>query len=271
MLSALTPLTPLLQAIPLHIDLAKNSVMNALQKQGATDAKAIQTSPTLQTPTIHYSNKRPRAHSRSDNLAAPTPQTNKRFCEEREVAVPPNRLSMTTNTRNSRNITPKPGSKRQSFRSSSRNSVLADRFQTPGQKFRTVIDDAAFSLIPPRHIHCSPHQPPSSGDRGNTMHTLNDTLSRLTNLGRNTSIERNRTPSMTPPVPLNITSMKGSEVKPIALPSSNSVVVPPQKLKDCNALKRSSTHLPAPQLGTQPPGTLVSSIFVPYSPCLLHS
>jgi hypothetical protein len=257
---------PLLQAIPLHIDLAKNSVMNVLQKQGATDARAIQTSPALKMPSIHNSNKRPRANSRSDNLVASTSQTNKRFREEREVAVPPNRLSMTTNAPNCRN-TPKPGSKRQSFRSNSRSSVLADRFQTPGQKSRTVIDDAAASLMPSRHIHCSPHQPPASG---NTMHTFKDTF-RLTNLGRNTSIERNRIPSMTPPVPLNITTLNGSEVKSIALQPSNSVVLPPQKSKDYNALKRSSTHLPAPQLRTRPPGTPVSSIFVPYLPCLLHA
>lgn len=265
-LSALTPLTPLLQAIPLHIDLAKNSVMNALQKQVATDAKAIQTSPAFQTPVIHNSNKRPRAHSRSDNLAASTSQTNKRFCEEREVAVPPNRLSMTTNPRNTRNTSPKSGSKRQSFRSNSRSSILADRFQSPGQKSRTVIDDAAFSLIPSRQIHRSPHQPPASGDRGNAMHTSKDTLSRLTNLGRKTS-ERNRMPSMTQLVPLNIASMNGSEMKPTALQASNSVILPPQKSKDCNALQRSSTHLPTPR----PPGMLVSSISVPYLSCLLHA
>ena len=241
--------------------------MNVLQKQGATDAKAIQTSPALKTPSIHNSNKRPRVNSRSDNLAASTSQTNKRSREEREVDVPPNRLSMTTNAPNCRN-TPKPGSKRQSFRSNSRSSVLADRLQTPGKKSRTVIDDAVVSLMPSRHIHYSPHQPPASG---NTMHTFKDTLSRLTNLGQNTSIERNRVPSMTPPVPLNITTLNGSEVKSIALQSSNPVVLPPKKSKDCNALKRSSTHLLAPQLRTRPPGTPVSSMFVPYLPCLLHA
>ncbi|KAF8343491.1 hypothetical protein F5887DRAFT_328620 [Amanita rubescens] len=260
---------PLLQAIPLHIDLAKNSVMDALQKQGTGDAKSVQTSPILQTPGVRNSIKRSRAYSRSGDMAASTSQKNKRFCEAREVTMPPSGPSAVCNRNNP--DTPQPDSRRPSLRSNSRGSVLVDHFQTPSQKSKAIID----SLTHSKHRSTRPPHISALGDRANTlrpatteMHTSTDTLSRLTNLRCNTSIQSNCTPPVARPSPSDILAMNRKEANP-ARQLSVSAVLTSQQTRHFNALKKSSTYMRPPQLETsQPSGTLVSMSFT-YLPCLL--
>lgn len=259
---------PLLQAIPLHIDLAKNSVMDALQKHGTGHSKSVQTSPILQTPGVRNSMKRSRAYSRSGDMAASISQKNKRFCEAREVTIPPSGPSTVRNRNNP--DTPHPDSRRPSLRSNNR-GVLVDRFQTPGQNSKAIIDDPGLrnSLTPSKHHSTRPPHISALGDRANTsqpgtteMHTSTDTLGKLINLGCNTSIQSNRTPPKARPSPSDILSMNRKEANPSA---SQISVLTSQKTKDSIALKKSSTYVRPPQLGTsQPSGTLVSSISIAY-------
>jgi len=258
---------PLLQAIPLHIDLAKNSVMDALQKQGTGDAKSVQTSPILQTPGVRNSIKRSRAYSRSGDMAASTSQKNKRFCEAREVTMPPSGPSAVCNRNNP--DTPQPDSRRPSLRSNSRGSVLVDHFQTPSQKSKAIIDDLGLrnSLTHSKHRSTRPPHMSALGDRANTlrpatteMHTSTDTLSRLTNLSCNTSIQSNCMPPMARPSPSDIPAMNRKEANPPARQLSISAVLASQQTKDFNVLKKSSTHMRPPQT-SQPSGTLVSMSF----------
>ncbi|PFH51029.1 hypothetical protein AMATHDRAFT_85393 [Amanita thiersii Skay4041] len=93
-LAALTPLLPLLQTIPLHIDSVKNCLTNSLRKHPSTAyAKATQTSPIPQISTKSSQSKRPRTISLSENLESLGVQINKKPRLDRQPTIPLNRSS----------------------------------------------------------------------------------------------------------------------------------------------------------------------------------
>ncbi|KAK2465682.1 hypothetical protein APHAL10511_002226 [Amanita phalloides] len=251
MLSNLTPLMPLLQAIPLNIDSAKNSILDTLRKQAVSCTKVTQTSPVAKTPCIRRTSKRSRTMSPADNRAALASRTSKRPRAEPNLMLPSSINSITSVAR-----TPRP---------SSRSDVLFDCSGTPNQNLGTMptIDQVVNreSTIPGRLAIRQP-QLPALGDRTNSLRPdlcsifpSKESLSRLTSVGRNKSMQITRTPTSTIRSGAQVMSSSINRTENPMLQASVSTIPPPQQIKNSSDPKRSSSHMPAPRLKTaQLPG-----------------
>ncbi|KAF8629070.1 hypothetical protein AX15_003566 [Amanita polypyramis BW_CC] len=245
MLATIIPLVPLLQAVPLHIDSAKNSLLDTLQKQAHHHTKATQTSPVIQMPTIRSPNKRSRTMSLSDNLTALAFQVSKRSRVEPEALAVPNRrsVSFVVNKRTGAG-TPKSDYERHNRLAATSHSGPSQPFnrpQTPGPRHETVIKPVIHaSLNPERCIttHRSPGalHTPTLGNRNLQPETTNATVFKDT------------------PSP----HTKKVEVNILALKLSGSRMTPPHQTEETNIIKRTTMHTPARKpKATQPPGTQI--------------
>lgn len=133
---------PLLQAIPLHIDSAKNSLLDTIRSTRQpmpSHAKATQTSPVTYPCKDCGTNKRPRTTSLSDNSATLTPRVNKRPRIDQGAVNVPTRPSKPTPVQNRTCLPttpklPKRSSDHNRPTSSSRSTVTFTCPPNPGSK-----------------------------------------------------------------------------------------------------------------------------------------
>ena len=276
MLATVTSLMPSLQAIPLHVDSAKNSLLDTLRKQTHYHTKAIQTSTVTQMSTVLTPNKRSR--TMSDNLTALTFQASKRPREEPESLTVPSRSSMPpTVNKHTGTSTPRSNGERHQLVVTPRSSTSQqfDRPQTPCQKGTDTIHKAAIhaSLTPAGHC-AAYHSPrllhiPTLGDLENNTNSLQTgitaiskvPLNRLTSIGRKTSIQILRTTSSVAPVSQDESSLQ-------LFTKKAEVSIPVPKLsgstsQQTNTIKRSTTRMIPPRPKTmQQLGAQVKSRFI---------
>lgn len=249
MLAAITPLIPLLQAIPLHIDSAKASLLNAFQSREPCHSGVPQASLVVRSCST---NKRPRTTS----LSGQTPHGSKRSRIDQSVSPPVQNCNDPTTTPK---LIPRRPSAHNSPLPAFRSDATPPRSLTPGQKPRAPPDcTLARTSTPARdaaiQISTSLQHVSALGSRTNTQQLATTSTDNVRNPFLR-SMTRDRAGQLVQEhsmitFPQSDTSMlrntHNADTSPMAS-NPSSIAMLAQQVKKVNELRRTSTQMVASQ------------------------